>query len=270
MKQPKRKARAGKSPAQPPSRGAKAKSRGRKAKARARGKPPKPSKPRRRTRRKTLPPARAPEAPRFPLPIANPGMKIGLFGGSFNPPHQAHRAASLLALKRLGLDRVWWLVTPGNPLKENSRLPSLQARIRAAQRLAASPMIDVTGLEAELGTRFTYDTVKRLRQRLPGVAFVLIVGADNLAQLHRWERWRELMRRVPLAIVDRPNFELSSLASPAAVTFGKFRIAESKARMLPRLTAPAWVFLRGLKSELSSTALRKLRSKRPRTKARKG
>ncbi len=185
-------------------------------------------------------------------------MKIGLFGGSFNPPHEAHRAASLLALKKLGLDRVWWLVTPGNPLKNNARLPPLDQRIKAARKLAASPRIDVTGVEAELGTKYTFDTVTRLQQRRPGVDFVFIVGADNLAHFHRWERWRSLLRAVPLAVIDRPEYELSSLAAPAAVAFASSRVAESRAQSLARQQAPAWTFLRGLKSELSSTALRKL------------
>jgi nicotinate-nucleotide adenylyltransferase len=220
----------------------------------------------RRPARKSAKRRPAPRLQRHPMPPASPGMKIGLFGGSFNPPHEAHRAASMLALKRLGLDRIWWLVTPGNPLKENAKLPPLDKRIEAARKVAASPKIDVTGVEAELGTRYTFDTVTQLRQRRPGVDFVFIVGADNLAHLHRWERWRGLLRKVALAVVDRPEFELSSLAAPAAVAFGQFRITENKARMIPRLSPPAWVFLRGLKSELSSTALRKLK----RTKSRKG
>lgn len=219
----------------------------------------------RRRARKSAP-RRAAIVQRHPMPPTSPGMKIGLFGGSFNPPHEAHRAASMLALKKLGLDRVWWLVTPGNPLKNNAKLPPLEKRIEAARKVAASPRIDVTGVEAELGTRYTFDTVTRLRQRRPGVDFVFIVGADNLAHLHRWERWRALLRKVALAVVDRPEFELSSLAAPAAVAFGQFRITENKARMIPRLRPPAWVFLRGLKSELSSTALRKLKK----TRSRKG
>jgi nicotinate-nucleotide adenylyltransferase len=201
---------------------------------------------------------------RFPIPIASPGMRIGLFGGSFNPPHEAHRAASMLALKRLNLDRVWWLVTPGNPLKKNSTLPPLEKRIAAAREVAASPLIEVTGLEAELGTRFSYDTVTRLRQRMPGVAFVFVVGADNLAQFHRWERWRELAGKIPIAVIDRPEFELSSLAAPAAVAFAKARVPDHAAPALAGLPPPAWVFLRGLKSELSSTTLRKVGTKKKR------
>jgi nicotinate-nucleotide adenylyltransferase len=220
----------------------------------------------RRARKPTRKRARAKQIPlvRFPMPATSPGMRIGLFGGSFNPPHEAHRAASMLALKRLGLDRIWWLVTPGNPLKENSKLPPLEKRIASAREVAASPLIEVTGIEAELGTKFTYDTVTRLRQRLPAVNFVFVVGADNLAQLHHWERWRELAGKIPIAVVDRPEFELSSLAAPAATAFARFRLTDSEARTLPGHRLPAWVFLRGLKSELSSTALRKLRAKEKR------
>ena len=139
------------------------------------------------------------------LPPVFRGMRIGLLGGSFNPPHAAHRALSLLALKRLGLDRVWWLVTPGNPLKDNRRLPPLDKRLAAARALAAHPAIDVTAVEVALDTRYTYDTVLALRRRFPGVHFVFIMGADNLAQLNRWRRWRELANLVPIAVVDRPE-----------------------------------------------------------------
>src|SRR5579871_5477263 len=111
---------------------------------------------------------------RVVLPPHAPGMRIGLFGGTFDPPHAAHRAACLLAMKKLGLDRVWWLVTPGNPLKKNKGLPPLEQRIEAARKVAANPRIVVTGIEAELGTRYTYDTVTRLRQRRPCVDFVFI------------------------------------------------------------------------------------------------
>ena len=163
-------------------------------------------------------------------------------------------------MKRLGLDRIWWLVTPGNPLKDNKKLPPLGERIANARKLAAHPKIDVTGVEAALGTKYTFDTVTRLRQRRPGVDFVFIVGADNLAHFHRWERWRALLRTVPFAVVDRPEYELSSLAAPAAVAFAPARIAEDRAKSLARQPAPAWTFLRGLKSELSSTALRKGRT----------
>ena len=190
------------------------------------------------------------------LPIAAPGMRIGLLGGSFNPPHEAHRAVSLLTQKRLGLDRVWWLVSPGNPLKDKRTLPPLPERIALSRKIATLPFIDVTGIEAALGTRFTYDTVAKLRQRFPGIRFVLLMGADNLAEFHRWRRWRELSDLAPMAVVDRSGSSLSALASPAAVALARARIEESAAISLPLRTPPAWVFLHGLKSVVSSTALR--------------
>ncbi|HEV2000228.1 MAG TPA: nicotinate-nucleotide adenylyltransferase [Xanthobacteraceae bacterium] len=184
------------------------------------------------------------------------GMRIGLLGGSFNPPHAAHRALSLLALKRLALDRVWWLVTPGNPLKDNRRLPPLAKRLAAARALAAHGAIDVTAIEAALGTRYTYDTVLALSRRFPGVHFVFIMGADNLAQLNRWRRWRELASLVPIAVIDRPDRNLAARASPAAMALARARIDGHEARTLALRKPPAWVFLHGLKSNLSSTALR--------------
>jgi nicotinate-nucleotide adenylyltransferase len=183
-------------------------------------------------------------------------MRIGLLGGSFNPPHAAHRALSLLALKCLALHRVWWLVTPGNPLKDNRRLPPLEKRVEAARAVAAHPAIDVTAVEAALGTRYTYDTVLKLRRRFPGVHFVFIMGADNLAQLNRWRHWRELANLVPIAVIDRPDRNLAARASPAAMALAGARRGERDARRLARMRPPAWVFLHGLKSPLSSTALR--------------
>ncbi len=144
-------------------------------------------------------------AERVSFPLASPGMRIGLFGGTFNPPHAAHRDASLFALKRLGLDRIWWLVTPGNPLKKNTALPPLAARIAASRKAAAHPAIEVTGIEAALRTRFTRDTVAKLQARFPLVRFVLVIGADNLAALHRWKNWRRLAEIIPIAVVDRPR-----------------------------------------------------------------
>jgi nicotinate-nucleotide adenylyltransferase len=189
------------------------------------------------------------------MPAAARGMRIGLLGGSFNPPHAAHRALSLFALKRLGLHRIWWLVTPGNPLKDNRRLPPLEKRLAAARAFAAHPAIDVTGIEAVLGTRYTYDTVAALRRRFPAVHFVVIVGADNLAQLHRWKRWRALAYLAPIAVIDRAG--ANALASPAALALARARVDARDARILALRKPPAWVFLHGLKSSLSSTALRR-------------
>jgi nicotinate-nucleotide adenylyltransferase len=183
-------------------------------------------------------------------------MRIGLLGGSFNPPHAAHRAISLLALKRLRLDRVWWLVTPGNPLKDVRELPPLTERLRLARAAARHPAIVPTAVEAALGTQFSHDTVARLKARYPRVRFVFLMGADNLAGFHRWRRWQELARSVPIAVVDRAGSSLSALAAPAAIALARHRLPESQCAALARRTPPTWVFLHGIRSPLSSTALR--------------
>jgi nicotinate-nucleotide adenylyltransferase len=186
-------------------------------------------------------------------------MRIGLFGGTFDPPHAAHRAACLLALHRLALDRVWWLVTPGNPLKDTRGLAPLEQRVAAAQALAHHPRIDVTDLEAQLGTSYTYKTVSYLVRRCPEVRFVWIMGADNLRSFHRWQRWRGIAELMPMAIVDRLGPSLYAGAG-AGTALARFRIPEAAAKSLPGRTPPAWVYLHGLKSPLSSTALRAARS----------
>jgi nicotinate-nucleotide adenylyltransferase len=186
-------------------------------------------------------------------------MKIGLFGGTFDPPHDAHRAACLIAMRRLDLDRVWWLVTPGNPLKDTRGLSPLAERIAAAQDLAQHPRIIVTGLEAAIGARYTYDTVKYLKAHCPGVRFVWIMGADNLRSFHRWEKWRGLARTIPIAVVDRLGPSLYSTAGVAGQAMARFRVPETAARSLANREPPAWAYLHGLKSPLSSTALRAAR-----------
>lgn len=190
------------------------------------------------------------------LPPHAPGMRIGLFGGSFNPPHAGHRHAALAALKRLRLDRVWWLVTPGNPLKRLDGLPALDARLAAAAALARHPRISVTGIEAAIGTRYTFDTLRWLRLRCPGVRFVWIMGADNLRGFHQWQRWRDIAASMPIAIVDRPQATLSAANSRAAQALARYRLDESKAGLLAGARAPAFVFLHGPRSSLSSTQLR--------------
>jgi nicotinate-nucleotide adenylyltransferase len=190
------------------------------------------------------------------LPPHAPGQKIGLVGGSFNPPHAAHRALSLYALKRLGLDRVWWLVTPGNPLKSTNGLPALDVRLEAARKLARHPRIDVTDFEAELGTRYTIDMLLWLTRRLADVRFVWIMGADNLSEFHRWREWRHIAGLVPIAVIDRFGASLDAAASPAARALARHRVPETQARRLASLAPPAWTFLHGLKSPLSSTGIR--------------
>ena len=195
------------------------------------------------------------------IPPHAPGMRIGLFGGTFDPPHQAHLGASLLALKRLKLDRVWWLVTPGNPLKNTKGLAPLSERIAAARALTRHPRIDVTGIEAVINTRYTYDTIRWLKARCPGVRFVWIMGADNLRSFHRWQKWRGIAQLVPFVVIDRLGPSLYAAASPAGLAFGYARIPEHDAVTLPGRKPPAWSFLHGLKSPLSSTALRAQRER---------
>jgi nicotinate-nucleotide adenylyltransferase len=203
-------------------------------------------------------------APRVVLPPYAPGMRIGLFGGTFDPPHAAHRAACLLAMKRIGLDRVWWLVTPGNPLKDTSGLAPLAERVAAARALAQDPRIDVSDLEAKLGTRYTYQTVAYLVRRCPRVRFVWIMGADNLRSFHRWQRWRDIAALVPIAVIDRLGPSLYAGAGVAGQALSRSRVPEAAARTLPERKPPAWIYLHGLKSPLSSTALRAARALRDR------
>jgi nicotinate-nucleotide adenylyltransferase len=190
------------------------------------------------------------------IPLHTNGMRVGLLGGSFNPPHDAHRAISLFAIKRLKLDRVWWLVTPGNPLKEHGALRDLGQRAEAARAMASDPRIDVSCLEAVIGARYTVDTITYLRRRARGLRFVWIMGADNLAQFHRWKDWRRIASEVPIAVIDRPPQSFRALAAPAAQALARYRLPESQAGSLADRRAPAWVFLTGMKLDLSSTGLR--------------
>jgi nicotinate-nucleotide adenylyltransferase len=183
-------------------------------------------------------------------------MRVGLLGGSFNPPHLAHRAISLFAIKRLKLDRVWWLVTPGNPLKDTGGLHELAERAEAARQMAHDPRIDVSCLESVIGTRYTANTITYLRRRAPGLRLVWIMGADNLAQFHRWQNWRRIASQVPIAVIDRPPQSFRALTAPAAQALARYRLPEKQAGRLAEHRAPAWVFLTGLKLNLSSTGLR--------------
>jgi nicotinate-nucleotide adenylyltransferase len=192
--------------------------------------------------------------------MASPTMSIGLLGGSFNPAHEAHRQISLTALKRLGLDRVWWLVALANPLKDAAKLPCLEDRVEAARKMARSPRIDVTGFAAS--SPFTIDLVTELKRRLPGVNFVWLMGADNLAQFHRWRSFDQIFAQLPIAVLDRPGFRLKARAGIAAQRFAPYRVDESDARGLARLEPPAWTILTHRLSGLSSTALRAGKAKK--------
>ena len=209
----------------------------------------------------------APMQPRLVLPPHAPGLRIGLFGGTFDPPHAAHLGASLLAMKRLKLDRMWWLVTPGNPLKDTRGLRPLELRMAEARKLASHPRIDVTGLEAVINTRYTFDTLEFMKRRCPDVKFVWVMGADNLRSFSRWQNWRRIADLMPMAVVDRMGSSLYAIGSRAPEALRRHRVPEQEAATLADRRAPAWVYLHGLKSPLSSTALRALRKGTATTKA---
>ena len=200
------------------------------------------------------------------LPIAAPNMRMGLLGGTFDPPHQAHLEISLTALKRLGLDQVWWLVTPGNPLKDASKLSPLADRMEAARKLVARhPRLAVTGFAGS--TPYTVDLLAGLKRRFFGVNFVWLMGADNLAAFHRWRAWEEIFALVPIAVLDRPGFRLQARASRAAQRFAPYMIDESDAGGLATLIPPAWTLLTHKLSPLSSTMLRTKLAKQKKAKS---
>ncbi len=190
------------------------------------------------------------------MPHAERGMVIGLFGGSFNPPHQGHLLVAEIALRRLGLDQLWWLVTPGNPLKSRNELAPLAERLAACEALAEDPRIKITAFEKTLGTSYTARTLDFIRARNPHVHFIWIMGADNLAGFHRWQRWQKIATTFPIAVIDRPGSTLAYLSSKTARTFDYARVDEEDAGVLWQKRAPAWTFIHGPRSTLSSTAIR--------------
>jgi nicotinate-nucleotide adenylyltransferase len=188
-------------------------------------------------------------------------MRIGLFGGSFDPAHAGHLQVSLVALRVLRLDRVWWLVSPHNPLKPNAPSQDLFRRIADAEAAAASdPRIRVTGVEAALGTTYTAETLRRLLPRLPGVHPVWMMGADNLAGFHHWRDWDRIAAAIPIAVFNRPGEALRALSSPAARALARFRLDAADAADLAATPPPAWVFLPSPHIAVSSTAIRDARS----------
>jgi nicotinate-nucleotide adenylyltransferase len=190
------------------------------------------------------------------MPYAEPGMAVGLFGGSFNPPHAGHALVAELALRRLRLDQLWWMVTPGNPLKSTRELLPLKERIRLSEALAPDPRIKVTAFEATLNSRYTADTLRTIKLRNPHIRFVWIMGADNLRDFHLWQRWQRIAETFPIAVIDRPGATLAFLSSKMAKTFDYARLDESDAEVLARKRPPAWTFIHGPRSPLSSTAIR--------------
>jgi nicotinate-nucleotide adenylyltransferase len=193
---------------------------------------------------------------RVKAPLVFAGQRVGIMGGTFNPSHEGHAIVAEAAVKRLGLDQLWFVVTPGNPLKSNGGLPPLAARMQAARKYARGPRMKITGFEADLGTPYTAATLAFLKRRYPGVHFVWVMGADNLASFHRWQHWQHIAASFPIAVVDRPGWRLNGLSGPAGTALGPKRIPEAQACSLAMRNPPAWTFLTTRLSALSSTALR--------------
>lgn len=189
-------------------------------------------------------------------PLAMPGMRIGLFGGSFDPPHQGHVNLTDMALRRFQLDRVWWLVTPGNPLKQHGPAPMTTRMAMARDILDGDPRVEVTDLEARLGTHLTADVVAAVQRRWPAVHFVWLMGSDNLVQFDRWERWRDIANRIPIGVIARPGTRLQGRLSRAAQAMSRYRLPEKLAPRLAVTKPPAWVLINVPMSPLSSSAIR--------------
>jgi nicotinate-nucleotide adenylyltransferase len=190
------------------------------------------------------------------MPHVEQGMRVGLFGGSFNPPHGGHWLVAEIALRRLRLNQLWWMVTPGNPLKDHGKLLPLAERIALSEAITPDPRVKVTAFEATHGLRYTAETLAVIKQRNAGIHFVWVMGADNLAGFHHWQDWQAIARTFPIAVIDRPGSTLSYLSSKMAKTFAHARVDEDDAGRLALMEAPAWTFIHGPRSLLSSTELR--------------
>ncbi len=188
-------------------------------------------------------------------PQAGAGMAVGLLGGSFDPPHRGHVRITRAALARFRLDRVWWLVSPGNPLKPEAPAASGR-RIALARALIRHPRVAVTDLETRLGTRTTADLLEKLLPLYPGVRFVWLTGADNFATLHRWERWQRIMASVPVGVLARPGHQIAARMGPAARRFRSARLPAEAAGLLAQTEPPAWCFVNLPLDPASSSQIR--------------
>ena len=189
------------------------------------------------------------------------GRRIGLLGGSFNPAHEGHLHISHGALETLGLDALWWLVSPQNPLKPSAGMAPFEARLSNARALVDDRRIHVSDMERRLDTRYSADTVRALIKRYPRAAFVWIMGADNLAQIDQWKDWTAIFAALPIAVFDRPTYSDAALTCAAVKRFAASRIDAGRARELAGLPPPAWVFVRGNLSSASATEIRQAGAK---------
>jgi len=192
--------------------------------------------------------------------VSGMAQRIGILGGSFNPAHRGHLDISLKALRQLGLDQVWWLVSPQNPLKSADGMAPFAERLAAARRMARNPRIRVTDLEQGLGSRYTAESLKLLRRRFPETRFVWLMGADNLAQIAQWRDWQQIFHLVPIAVFARPSYCFKALAAKAARRFARYRLKEGAGRRLATSEPPAWLFVHGRLNPISATEIRRRRS----------
>lgn len=190
------------------------------------------------------------------IPHRHDTSRVGLLGGSFNPAHEGHREISLLALKRLSLDAVWWLVSPGNPLKDAAGYAPYDERLRIARRAADHPRIIISNFEERKGLQYTVDTLETLRALWPQIDFVWLMGADSLATFHRWRAWKTIASLAPIAVFNRPGYETAWRTAPAAEELAAFRLEEADAGDLARREPPAWAFFSEPRNPQSSTAIR--------------
>lgn len=189
------------------------------------------------------------------MPYARAGQVIGLLGGSFDPAHSGHAHITREALKRFGLDRVWWLVSPGNPLKEEGPAP-MQRRMAQARAVMDHPRVTVTDIEARIGTRYTAQTLQKLQRLYPGVRFVWLMGADNLADFHRWGQWEWIIENVQMGVIARPGTRLSARMSKTAEKYGRYRIKGRRCCLLARSETPSWCYVNIPLVDISSTEIR--------------
>jgi len=190
-----------------------------------------------------------------PKPHVQAGQTIGLLGGSFDPAHKGHVAITKAALTRFGLDRIWWMVTPANPLKARSPAP-MDDRLAAARRVMRHPRVVISDIETRLGTTYTAETLRRLQALYPAARFVWLMGADNLVQFDQWHDWRWIMDHVPVGVLARPGDRISARMSKAATVYRSARLPARASSLLPYRDAPAWCFLNVPMSDASSTKIR--------------
>ncbi|WP_455478668.1 nicotinate-nucleotide adenylyltransferase [Bartonella sp. B10] len=190
------------------------------------------------------------------MPYVEKSSVVGLFGGSFNPPHAGHLLVAKIAIRCLRLDQLWWMVTPGNPLKNCTQLLSLDERMQLSSELIDHPKIRVTGFECAIGSTVSVDTISYILTRCRGVHFVWVIGADSFATIHHWYRWRDIVLMLPIAVIDRPSVGMSAFSFPMAHRYRNFRLDERESIRLPFMKPPAWTYLHGLLSFQSSTDLR--------------